>query len=354
MIRLKPSMIAGLDESAPDLQKKVCESLQSAIELEHATIPPYLYALYSLDPDKNGAIADIIQSVVVEEMLHMTLSSNILNALDGAPDIDRPDFIPAYPGHLPGGVQGGLEVHLAPFSIGPAPAPDQLQTFLDIETPELPLNFKEFAAIEAVTIGEFYLAISKAIGALGDGAFVDPPRNQIGPDLMPDAIVVTNVATAQAAIRTIVDQGEGTRKSPLEVVGTGYAHYYRFMEIRKGHLLVATPDGGPKPEDKYAYTGDPVPFDPTGVYAVPTDPGGYPAGSPQAFANDNFNYAYTSLLRALHALFNGDGSEAQFNRALGLMMSLKSQAKAMMSGIPNPALLTGPSFQYQPVNPGNS
>jgi inorganic pyrophosphatase len=38
-------------------------------------------------------------------------------------------------------------------------------------------------------------------------------------------------------------------------------------------------------------------------------------------------------------------------RAIGLMMSLKEQAKAMMSGIPNPVIFTGPSFQYQPVNP---
>ena len=55
--------------------------------------------------------------------------------------------------------------------------------------------------------------------------------------------------------------------------------------------------------------------------------------------------------KALHAMFNGDACEDQYNRAIGLMMSLKGQAIAMMSGIPNPAVLTGPSFQYQPVNP---
>ncbi len=56
---------------APQLAA-VQAALQAAIQLEHATIPPYLYALYSLDPARNGAIADIIQGVVVEEMLHMT------------------------------------------------------------------------------------------------------------------------------------------------------------------------------------------------------------------------------------------------------------------------------------------
>jgi len=350
MIRLQRSMIAGLQGPSPQLQA-VLTALQSAIELEHATIPVYLYALYSLDQTKNAEIAEIIDSVVVEEMLHMTLSSNVLNALGGAPMIDSPSFIPTYPGPLPGGVQSDLTVNLAPFSM------DQLATFLQIEQPENPLNFKALAVDDTITIGQFYTAISDAIAALGESVFVDPPRNQVGPDLMWGSVVVTNVATAQQAIQTIVDQGEGTTTSPEETPGGAYAHYYRFMQIQKGHLLVATPDGGPGPEDKYAYTGAAVTFDTGGVYAVGTNPAlppGYTPGTQQAFANDNFNYTYTNLLGVLHQLFNGDVSEALFNRAIGLMMSLKGQAKAMMSGVPNPAVLTGPSFQYQPVNPAIS
>jgi|HubBroStandDraft_1064217.scaffolds.fasta_scaffold17865_3 rubrerythrin len=347
MIRLQRSMIAGLKDPVVKVQS-VRDSLQSAIKLEHSTIPLYLYALYSLNPDKNAEIASIIQSVVVEEMLHMTLASNVLNALGGSPVIDEPGFIPTYPGPLPGGVEGDLTVNLAPFSMA------QLGTFLAIEEPKDPLEFKTLiAGDDTITIGEFYDAISTAIAALGDGAFVHPPRNQVGPDLMGESIVVTNVATAQQAIKTIVDQGEGTSKSPGEVVGGGYAHYYRFMQIQKQHLLVPVP-GGTTPDQQWAYTGASVPFDPAGVYAVPTNPGsspGYPAGSAQAFANDNFNYTYTNLLLTLHALFNGQANQDQFNRAIGLMMSLKGQARAMMSGIPNSAVFTGPSFQYQPVNP---
>jgi hypothetical protein len=345
MIRLQRSMIAGLEGVAPDPQA-VLTALQSAVELEHSTIPPYLYALYSLDADKNAEIAAILLSVVVEEMLHMTLASNVLNALGGSPVIDSPTFIPTYPGPLPGGVQSDLTVHLAPFSM------TQLATFLQIEEPENPLEFPTLAVTDIITIGQFYTAISEAIAALGDGAFVDPPRNQVGPDLMDDSIVVTNVATAQQAIQLIIDQGEGTSTSPLAVVGGGYAHYYRYMQIQKGHLLIPTPNGGPDPDDQYAYAGPAVPLDASGVYAAPTDPGPYAPGSASAFANDNFNYTYTSLLSILHLLFNGQATQAQFNTAIGLMMSLKGQAKAMMSGIPNPALITGPTFQYQPVNPG--
>ena len=64
--------------------------LQWAIELEHATIPPYLCALYSIKPGKNTDAAAAITSVFVEEMLHLTLAANVLNAIGGAPVIDAP------------------------------------------------------------------------------------------------------------------------------------------------------------------------------------------------------------------------------------------------------------------------
>src|SRR5947199_3695973 len=116
MIHLRRSMVQGLDDPSPDPQA-VRNALQNAVKLEHATIPVYLYGLYSLQRGKNVAVAEILQSVVVEEMLHMTLASNVLNALGGSPQIDRPGFIPTYPGPLPGGVEGSLIVALASFSL---------------------------------------------------------------------------------------------------------------------------------------------------------------------------------------------------------------------------------------------
>lgn len=343
MIRLQRSMLEGLTGPAITPQS-VCASLQSAVELEHATIPVYLYGLYSLDASKNAAIANIIQSVVVEEMLHMTLAANVLNALGGSPVIDSPGFIPTFPGPLPGGVESDLTVDLAPFSM------NQLQTYLQIEKPEDPLDIKMLARESGtITIGQFYAAISDAIAVLGDSAFVDPPRNQVGPDLMGGSVVVVDVTTAQQALGIIIEQGEGSTTSPEDGDGQP-AHYYRFMQIQKGALLVPAPGNTPP----WAYGGAAVTFDATGVYAVATNPAlppGYAAGSVQAFANDNFNYTYTNLLQSLHALFNGDVGQDQMKRAIGLMMSLKGQAKAMMAGIPDPSVLTGPSFEYQSVNP---
>lgn len=345
MILLDRSMIAGLEQEKPAVES-IYQALDKAIKLEHATIPTYLYALYSLDAGKNAEIVEIIHSVVAEEMLHMTLASNILNALGVCPVIDKPDFIPQYPKPLPGGVESGLVVHLAPFST------DQLEAFLEIEQPERPHDFKSFAAVEQpLTIGMFYARLSAAIEALGDGYFKGHPRFQVGPDLLPESVVVHDVATAQQAISVIVDQGEGTTNGPGEVVGSDFAHYYRYQEIKHGRRLVRVSESGPV-DDQWSYTGDPVAFDPTGVYAVPKDPGPYASGTVQAFANDNFNYTYTCLLRALHELFGGEATPAQLNRALGLMMSLKGQAKTMMSGATGPGSpAIGPTFKYQPINP---
>ena len=79
------------------------EHLQWAIELEHFTLPPYLCALYSLDAARNPEASEVVASVLVEEMLHMTLAANLLNAVGGRPRLDTPQMLPVYPRCLPHG-----------------------------------------------------------------------------------------------------------------------------------------------------------------------------------------------------------------------------------------------------------
>jgi rubrerythrin len=112
MLQLKPELFEALD-TPEGLQR----ALQHAVMLEHATIPTYLYALYSLKPGTNAEIRELIGSVVIEEMSHMALACNILNAIGGSPVIDDPRFVPRYPGPLPGGVESQLIVPLKPFSL---------------------------------------------------------------------------------------------------------------------------------------------------------------------------------------------------------------------------------------------
>ncbi|MBX3745786.1 MAG: ferritin-like protein [Verrucomicrobiae bacterium] len=323
-------------------------ALQAAIRLEHATLPPYLYALYSLDADRNPAIAGIIASVAVEEMLHLSLACNILNALGGTPSLDDPDFIPTYPGPLPGSIGDGLVVPLEPFSLALVK-----NVFMQIEEPEEPLEFPTTALAAAAprTIGAFYRAIQQRIRAGGDALFAPPPRNQVTEGL-PGLMAVTNAASAIAAIELIVEQGEGTATSPLDPEGD-YAHYYRFAEIFHGRRLRPNPQAGPgtPPDQRFLYDGDPVPFDPDGVRPVPANPkaASYPPGSAARHACDTFNYTYTNLLKSLHATFNGQPQSLR--AAIGLMFSMRQQALDLMSGTNLGGTAVGPSFEYQPTLP---
>ncbi|HET8705636.1 MAG TPA: ferritin-like domain-containing protein [Pseudomonadales bacterium] len=118
--------------------------LQVAIEIELATLPIYLYTYYSIDRTPKGfpdtelsRFADkagsVIMSVAVEEMLHMSLSSNVLFSLGKLPQLYLNSPGP-FPTNLPGHTKLGpdkkpLALPLAKFS------EEQLWKFLEIEYP---------------------------------------------------------------------------------------------------------------------------------------------------------------------------------------------------------------------------
>lgn len=60
------------------------EGLQAAVELEFATIPVYLCGMWSIE-EQSGPTFDRINSVVIEEMLHMGLACNMLTTFGGTP-----------------------------------------------------------------------------------------------------------------------------------------------------------------------------------------------------------------------------------------------------------------------------
>lgn len=124
--------------------------LQTAIEIELATIPIYLYTYYSLvrNNESGEAIGDaqlyankaggIIMSVAVEEMLHMSLSSNILFAMGVAPRLYQqapgayPTGLPYHNPQGPAGPDGQTAVQIPLAKLGF----EQLWHFLQIEYPE--------------------------------------------------------------------------------------------------------------------------------------------------------------------------------------------------------------------------
>ena len=348
MITLHRSTLAGLHHDRPT-PAAVQAALQRAIELEHATIPVYLYAYYSLDPATNADAAAILKSVVVEEMLHMVLAANVLNAIGGSPAISHPRFIPTYPGHLPGGVEGQLRLHLRPFS------DEQLEAFIEIEEPRDPIDYEAHAAlvdVASVTIGEFYSTIANAVSRLAPGVFDGAARRQVGPELMFGSVAVTDAPSAVTALETIIEQGEGTSSSPQEIDGPNgvndFAHFYRLSELKHGRRLVHVPG-----TTSYAFAGEPVAVDPSGIYDLPTDPSSrdHPEGSPARQRVDAFNGTYTTLLAQLHSLLNGDNDMATFMGALATMSSLEDMARAMVDGTETSGEPIGPSFEYNPSAP---
>ena len=53
------------------------KNLQTAIELEHSTIPPYLAAYFTINDKTNAFATETIRSVFMEEMLHMSLACQV-------------------------------------------------------------------------------------------------------------------------------------------------------------------------------------------------------------------------------------------------------------------------------------
>jgi hypothetical protein len=352
MIKLKPDLLANLD-SVDGLRT----ALQQAIELEHSTIPTYLYTAYSLKGGYggvNGAIYGLIMSVVYEEMLHMGLACNILNAIGGSPEINQPGFIPSYPGPLPGGVETGLIVPLAPLSA------DQIKNiFMGIEEPENPWDFPATNTAlepEYITIGGFYGAIKTQIYLAGDSIFTGAQANQVNLQTWfsyaPAA--VTNAATAMAAIDLIVDQGEGTATSPDDAE-KDLAHYYRFAEIYYGNKLIPNPNPppNPSPNQMYMYGGDALALDPTGVQPLVRNPksSNYPPGSQARIECDKFNAIYMGLLNSLHTVFNGgDPSLKLLTHAINTTMPALTAQAQVVTAIPfGNGTYAGPSFEYQCV-----
>lgn len=325
--------------------------LQWAIELEHATIPPYLCALYSLDAARNPEPAQVVGTVLAEEMLHLALAANLLNAVGGSPKLDTPELLPPYPHPLPHGDRS-VHVQLVPFG------PEALELFLRIEQPasaDDPPEGEEYR-----TIGQFYAAIEAGLRALcdklgEDAVFTGDPKRQIGAFHLRggggEVIAVHDLKTASAALAEIVEQGEGAARTDVwdgdrdvfHPEREEVAHYYRFQELRLGRRYRTgdTPASGP--------TGEKIEVDFDGVLPMRPNPrtADYPEGSPVRVAQEEFNQTYSLLLYQLEQAFTGE--PGQMKDAVGTMFGLRKQAVALMKMPSGDGTTTaGPTFEYVP------
>lgn len=240
MLRLKVPRLG--DNPDASLQKRV----QMAINLEFSTLPPYLYAILSIRPRSNAPAARRIRDIVGEEMIHMGLACNILNAIGGRPAIASSDLAAPYPRPLPGdiGSESTEEIwqaQLLPFSREAMAQGMHIEEPEDgpIEIPETELAFEAAVASEPEfqTIGQFYQWLDRHLARLPEDAW-QPNRNQITDTqfFAGELFAINGYEDAHRAIQRIVSQGEGSQRSPLDFEGD-LAHFYRFEEIERDQVL---------------------------------------------------------------------------------------------------------------------
>jgi hypothetical protein len=324
------------------------EHLQWALELEHCTMPPYLCGLYSLDAEGNGEAAEVMMSVLLEEMLHLALVANLLNAIGGRPTLDPRRLMRPYPRGLPHGDET-LQLTLQRFS------PQALELYLRIERPapvDAPAESDRYE-----TIGQFYAAIERSLRSLsaelGESAvFRGTPSRQVGAPYFYGSggrlIVVDSLQTALAALAEIVEQGEGVAHHEVwdrdrDLFHTGrrqVAHYYRFQQLKHGRRYRPgdTPDSGP--------TGEPLVVDWSAVRPMQVNPrmSDHPPGSFARLAQEGFNRTYAGLLSLLELAF--DGSPETLHSAISVMGRLKTQAQEVMATSIGGGETAGPTFEY--------
>jgi hypothetical protein len=292
--------------------------------------------------------------VVLEEMVHLCLVCNILNALGG-----DPSFQPqTYPNPLPGDIGPNgqpLILHLYPFS------KEAIQQGMDIEQPEDPPNFPAHAQLleaegrQAVSIGEFYDSLDAFLATLPASAWT-PNRHQLtdAQFLQGQIFAVNNYDDAHRAINDIVSEGEGSRQGtdydPLDFQGE-VAHYFRFAEILNDKVLTKNPD-----PPGWAWGPQPFGVDWTGTYPAITDPGLHdfsdePAAAQAAQAA--CNSAFTTMVRSLQRAVRGQ--PGALGDAVRAMFDLRTAARhAFTVPLANGVHVSGPAFLYQPPADGGT
>jgi hypothetical protein len=277
--------------------------LELAIRIELATIPPYLYAMYSIE-ELDSQAALLIRSIVVEEMLHAALVTNLLLATGGRPDYASTRYMTQFPADLPH--------HDPPLTIDLEPCSVELirRVFMRIEQPEArdaPAQPDQFE-----TLGQFYHALEMGIERLAETTdlFSDPQSDSQLSDprfyqpVTFDAedsgglILVDDLDSARQAIETIVHQGEGLSDERwADPAHQELTHYNKLVQISEG----VTPLGAVRPVSTSPRTTD---F-PSKIQPV----------------SKLFNATYRSLFLVLHRLFQPGVNQAKAVGVLYLFMA---------------------------------
>lgn len=325
--------------------ERLRRDLQRALELEFTTVPAYLTALYSIKEGTNAETVRQIRGVVMEEMYHMTLVGNVLNAVGGRPVLDG-TTVPRYPA-VPFPATPGFEVHLRPLS---RPA---VEGFMRIEEPTPADAAPDDESYS--TIGQLYAAIEVGLQALKTDLGTErllpgEPSHQVTSQQYygggGEVLEIHDIQSAEMALGIIVDQGEGLKDEILDGDARYFqeaeelAHYFRFKEILAGrHYKIGTD----APTD--APSGAPLPVDWDAVWPMQVNPDPAEYGAELREMDHKFNSVYSNLVDLLHRAFNG--SPTALVDGVMTMYKLKYRAQALMK-LRWKNGTAGPSFLYVP------
>ena len=227
--------------------------LSEACELEHGLACSYLFSAFTLKQSvyEDGLTADELQSVRIwagqlyfiasQEMMHLTQVWNLLSAVGGVPYYYRPNFPQGhkyYPIDLP--------VKTEPFS------KKALKRFIFYELPmevsDTGFLRKEFEIDEskfnkAFTVGKLYGQIRDLFNGIPEHElFIGRKELQVGAEVchFNEIVKVVDTQSANQAIDTIIEQGEGTQKDQTD------CHYGLFvnMDLRLDELITAAHNEG--------------------------------------------------------------------------------------------------------------
>lgn len=328
-------------------------ALQSAMALEHSTLPLYSFAMYSIRT-QNYTAYNLMRSIIMEEMIHMAVSANMLAAIGGVPRIR--DLDPGYPTDgLPGGAEPDVHARLSPLSR------KQVRNFMRVEVPDFLLsNFltaDQMTQEEFPTIGRFYNAVKDAFihletegGQITAAINAGGPANQIEDDI--GIAKITDFNGLLQGIEEIMEQGEGS-SSPTLMASAQYeaeeSHYTKFAEIFYGRKFVNPELRAVTPDTEASFfRGDRVIFPGIiNVLAVTAD--GYekilqefnkidPEGSRMAQqALDGLDQGYTEVMTALDSVWNGPIEEQgpNLSKAVIGMTELKVPVRISSTYYPN-------------------
>jgi hypothetical protein len=342
--------------------------LTEAAEIEHNVLCCYLFAQFSMKEDTSEGLTaaqletvrkwrGTIGEIAVQEMLHLATACNLLSAVGGAPQLRRPN-LPTSPRAYP----GAFELRLIPFSL------EAVDQFVFLERPEYidatsrPVaSYRDSAlAVSSLrdafscerdydTLGELYRGIEDGLDYLSqklgeETLFVGRPASQTAYISIPGLVTVHDLGSARAAVKVIIDQGEGASPDAED------SHYRRFLEMRGEYraLLAA---------DEHFRPGRPVLTNPYGL--LPADVG---ALSEVNLVDDPlsadmcslFDGCYEVMVQILGRLFvHAEESEAEFGAladvGVGLMIdviySLGTALTLLPAGPSHPGFTAGPSFR---------